>query len=139
MIQRCYNQTQVSYPEYGGRGIQVDSEWLGNEGLRTFIEDMSPSFEIGLTLERVNSNGNYCKANCKWANWSEQTFNRRRPRNNTTGKTGVSFRSHKKSRNWTAYIYKEGKRIALGDYETFEEAKAAREAAEIELFGFIKE
>lgn len=139
MIQRCYNAKQRSYEHYGGRGITVCERWLGNEGLANFIEDMYSSYQDGLSIERKSVNEGYSLENCEWATSSQQGFNRRKAKNNTTGKTGVGFKKNKKTRAWTAYIYKDRKRFNLGNFDTFEEAKSRREEAELELFGFIKD
>jgi len=58
----------------------------------------------------------------------ENCRNQRAPRNNTSGHVGVHFR--KKDARWYAYISARG-RISLGDFQTFDEAVAARKAAEI--------
>lgn len=44
--------------------------------LENFYEDMVERPE-GMTLDRVDVNGNYCKENCRWADWSTQMKNRR--------------------------------------------------------------
>lgn len=139
MNQRCYNPGQFGYPEYGGRGISVEPEWRGEEGIKQFIEDMFPSYQEGLTLERIDVNLNYSKQNCKWAGYSEQGYNRRKAKNNKTGKTGVSYLEHKPNLNWHAYIYKDNKKINLGRFASFDEAVKARKEAEIKYFGFNKE
>lgn len=73
MLQRTTNPKNPSFPRYGGRGIGVCSEWMDFEA---FFADMGVCPE-GLSLERENTNGDYCKANCKWATDSEQVNNRR--------------------------------------------------------------
>lgn len=75
MMSRCYNGKCESYKYYGGRGIIVCDEW--KRGPIVFLQDMETSYQIGLTLERIDVNGNYCKENCKWATWSEQRLNQR--------------------------------------------------------------
>ena len=77
MIDRCTNTKNKRYPRYGGRGISVCERWLQ---FHNFNEDMSPSFVVGLTLDRVDNNGDYEPSNCKWSTRSQQ--NRNYSRNN---------------------------------------------------------
>lgn len=73
MIARCTIPSQTHYSYYGGRGISVCSRW---RIFLNFLEDMGPKPE-GLSLERINNDGNYEPSNCKWATKSEQMKNRR--------------------------------------------------------------
>lgn len=72
MIARCYNPKQDNYSRYGGRGITVCPQW--REDFSNFLADMGerPS---GLSLDRIDSNGNYEPSNCRWATWSQQRRN----------------------------------------------------------------
>ena len=79
MRNRCYNQKQKCYKHYGGRGIKVCDRWLGKNGFENFVKDMGPK-EDGMTLERVNVNGDYEPFNCKWATQTEQASNKRNNR-----------------------------------------------------------
>lgn len=137
MIDRCYNDQLKSFPDYGGRGIGVCERWLeaGNLGLLNFLEDMGNS--DGLTLERIDVNGDYCPENCIWDTRSNQGYNQRVRSTNKSGRTGVRF--HKDRNKWVAYITHEGKSRGLGYFETFEDAVKAREEAELKYFGYIKE
>lgn len=139
MMQRCYNEKQGAYPDYGGRGIGVCERWRNAHGLANFIEDMYDLYQEGLTLERKLVNEDYSPQNCEWATYGKQAYNRRKPRNNLSGKTGVCYLENKPNLNWHAYIYKDSKKINLGRFASFEEAVAAREVAEIKYFGFNKE
>jgi hypothetical protein len=73
MMARCYNKKSKHYPHYGGRGIEVCEKWRTFQG---FMEDMLPSYKDGLTLERVDVNGNYCKENCCWITKAQQAWNK---------------------------------------------------------------
>ena len=78
MKKRCYYVDGEHYPHYGGRGIVVCDRWLEPEnGYKNFLEDMGYRPE-GMTLDRINVDGNYEPDNCRWATISEQTINQRR-------------------------------------------------------------
>jgi hypothetical protein len=74
---RCLNPNATHYEYYGGKGITICDRWM--EYLN-FREDMYPSYinhvnqygEKDTTLDRNNSDGNYCPDNCKWATLKEQ-------------------------------------------------------------------
>lgn len=73
---RCMNPSSKAYPNYGGRGITLDDTWLEFEG---FYKDMGDRPK-GMTLDRRDNEGNYCKDNCRWATWEEQANNKRNNR-----------------------------------------------------------
>lgn len=79
MLERCNRPGHKWWPRYGGRGIAVCEEWHGKNGFATFLQDMGERPEKSITLERIDGNGNYCKANCRWATKSEQRLNQERP------------------------------------------------------------
>lgn len=89
MRRRCSNPKDASYASYGGRGISVCSEW---ESYDQFYEDMGECPE-GLTLDRIDVNGNYSKENCRWATWKEQHNNQRRNVIVATGETYLNTAS----------------------------------------------
>ena len=73
MKRRCNNPNQNDYQYYGGRGITYDPAWETFEG---FLADMGPRPD-GMTLDRIDVDGNYCKDNCRWANSKTQRDNRK--------------------------------------------------------------
>ena len=73
MKNRCKNPKCQDYPHYGGRGITYDPRW---ENFAGFYEDMLPTYEDDLTLDRIDVNGPYTKDNCRWVSRLVQNNNK---------------------------------------------------------------
>lgn len=75
MNTRCYNENFPKYPIYGGRGITVCDQW--RTSYQRFLADMGRKPDRLHSLDRIDVNGNYEPANCRWATASAQMQNRR--------------------------------------------------------------
>lgn len=76
MQDRCSNPNNQEFKNYGARGIRVCDRWKGPDGFSNFLNDMGIP-EPGLSIDRINNDGDYDPANCRWANLFEQNRNKR--------------------------------------------------------------
>lgn len=134
MKSRCTNPNDSHFKYYGGRGITFCKSW---ESFDKFFDDMGER-GVDETLDRIDTEGNYSKDNCKWSGFTEQSYNSSLSRQinlNTSGKVGVR---ELKSGNWGASIGYMGRSLYLGTFKVFEDAVAARNKAEIFYYGKTK-
>ena len=118
--------------------VTVCDRWTPSKGgsFENFLADMGERPDKH-SINRVNGAKIYSPETCEWADFSVQSFDQRMKSTNTSGRTGVRWREERGV--WEARISKDDKKTIVYYGPSFEEACAAREAAEIELYGFTKE
>lgn len=132
MVRRCHNPQSTSYSYYGARGISVCEEW--RDDVAAFINwaEKESNWKEGLTIERIDVNGNYEPSNVTWDTFYIQAINTRVGSNNKSGYRGVGF--VKSSKQWRARITHLDKQHQLGLFDNIDEAVEARQLGEIQYF-----
>jgi hypothetical protein len=74
-IGRCENPNSPKFPDYGGRGIQVNTRWRSD--FAAFLADVGACPSARHSLDRIDVNGNYEPGNCRWATARQQASNTR--------------------------------------------------------------
>lgn len=113
MISRCYNPEDKDWGNYGGRGIGVCDRWKTVTG---YVEDLVERPE-GMTLDRIDVDGDYSPENCKWSSYRQQGLN-------TRYNLDIPNVYMDKNR-WKAMFQWKGEKYYVGMYGTKEAAEKA--------------
>lgn len=124
MKQRCNNPNNKNYEKYGGRGIRICTEWL-NDPKKFFDWAIKNGYKEGLSIDRINVNGNYEPDNCRWTDSETQCLNQRIRKDNKTGYKGIYYSKGV----YRVQIRRNKKRYYFGSYKTLPEAVKALEEA----------
>ena len=91
MVQRCSNENNKVFKHYGKRGVNICTDWRINF-MSFYNWSIDNGYKKGLTIDRINNDGNYEPNNCRWVKQSIQIRNTRRVRiTNISGYRGVGF------------------------------------------------
>lgn len=135
MKTRCYDEKAHDYERYGGRGIDICSEWRYQfPNFESWA--LENGYQDSLTIDRINNDKGYAPNNCRWTDKTTQVRNRRVSKNSKTGVTGVVWSKH--ANQWLAYLYLNYKQKTLGYYKNLEDAIRARQQGEIKVWGYTK-
>ena len=74
MHRRCSDPKDIRYARYGGRGIRVCGEWSTFEAFSKWA--LSNGYDDSLSIDRIDTNGDYSPDNCRWATTEEQSVNK---------------------------------------------------------------
>lgn len=124
MKQRCNNPKNKNYEKYGGRGIKICTEWL-NDPKKFFDWAIKNGYKEGLSIDRIDVNGNYEPDNCRWADNETQCLNQRLRKDNKTGHKGIYYSEGV----YRVQIRRNKKRYYFGSYKTLPEAVKVLEEA----------
>lgn len=76
MKTRCYNNKDYHYQWYGAKGIKICDEWL-NDFMSFYNWAINNGYKDDLTIDRINTHGNYEPSNCRWVTTKQQSNNRK--------------------------------------------------------------
>jgi len=122
MLDRCNNPKHPSYHRYGGRGIKVEPYLQNWTNFADHMHEILPEGHtiedmrrLGMSLDRIDTDGNYERGNIRWATQKEQILNRNMYKTNTSGYHGVSW--NKKVGKWQAELRIDGEHLYLGAFD----------------------
>lgn len=97
MKARCFNKNCLNYPHYGLRGIKVCDEW-SKDFMSFYNWAVENGYKKGLSIDRIDVNGNYEPANCRWATAKEQS-------NNQTKTIRINYKGEEKTISDLCYVF----------------------------------
>ena len=99
IVQRTSNPNHTAYHRYGGRGITLCDEWYESRVFCEQVEALLGPRPDGMTLDRMDNNGNYEPGNVRWATPDQQQDNARKDRTFPIGKHGFKYVGYDRRHN----------------------------------------
>jgi len=131
MRRRCHNPKSHKWDLYGGRGIKVCQEW--NSSFRAFMEwAIKNGYSDSLTIDRKESDGDYCPDNCRWATRREQAINARK---NPKGKTSPFRGVMRHGNRWASRIGPANGKKLIGYFDNEIDAARAYDVVAKDMYG----
>lgn len=120
MKQRCFNKNNTYYHNYGGRGIKVCDEWRND--FKAFYDHVIalPDYNLNLTIDRINNDGNYEPGNLRWVDRYTQMHNTRLFKTNKSGYKNVYYDCV--NNKWRAIVEYKKKKFNGGRFKLKEDA-----------------
>lgn len=123
MLRRCTDSKRKGYENYGGRGISICEQWMKDP--TDFINVcLKKGWKKGLTIDRIDTDGNYEPDNIRFVSRHIQSTNRRVLKNNTSGYTGIYWNN--RQQKWFADININRKSKTIGRFTSKKDALDAR-------------
>lgn len=123
ILARCLNTSHRDYAGYGGRGITVCEEWLDVATFVAWAEATHPNIS-GVSVDRIDNDKGYSPDNCRWADSTTQSINKRIQKNNTSGILGINWKT--RDEVWVAQLSIQNKKKHIGQFKNIEDAILAR-------------
>jgi hypothetical protein len=134
MKQTCTNPNNADYNDYGGRGITLCDEWVGDFDA-FFNWAISNGWAKGLVIDREDNDKGYSPDNCRFVDCGVSSRNQRLKRkNNTSGYRGV-YAIKGPNLRWISSIMFNNKKFYLGCFKDPIDAAKAYDAKAKELNG----
>lgn len=125
MLNRCNHSWDTNYSRYGAVGVKVSPLWQDYIAFKLWA--LSAGYTELLTLDRIDSSGDYTPENCRWVTYEIQTRNRRKQSKPASSKyIGVSL--DRALNKWVAAISVSGTLHRLGYFDTEYAAAKARDS-----------
>jgi hypothetical protein len=128
MKRRCHSpkdKRKTGYAKYGAVGIKICDEWL-NDRTVFFEWALKNGYQDDLTIDRINSYGNYEPSNCRWVDKTTQSRNMPKQKTGISGVRGVSMARQFEKEKWRATITINNKSKTIGYADTKEAAAKMR-------------